>query len=107
MSSFAVQKIFALASQHLLHKTSHLLRRALLHLTGSVRVSAEGEASVIVAQHIRHCFHVHTILQSNGCECVTKIVETDVGQSCVLQNLLVEVHYGIRVVHSPGLRRRE
>ena len=34
---------------------------------------------------------------------VTKIVETDVRQSCVLQNLLVEVHYGIRVVHSAGL----
>ncbi len=101
--SSSVQKIFALASQYLFHKIPHLLRRTLLHLTGGVRVSAQGEARIIVTQHVGHCFHVHAVLQSNGRECVTKIVETDVRQSCVLQNLLVEVHYGIRVVHSAGL----
>ena len=66
-------------SQYLFHKIPHLLRRTLLHLTSSVCVSAEGEASVIVAQHVGHRFHVHAVLQSDGRECVTKIVETDVG----------------------------
>ena len=75
----AVQKIFALASQYLFHKIPHLLSRAFLHLAGGVRVSAEGEACVIVAQHVGHRFHVHAVLQSDGRECVTKIVETDVG----------------------------
>ena len=65
--------------QYPFHKTTHLLRRAFLHLTGSVRVSAEGEARVVVAKHVGHGFHVHAVLQSNGRERVTKIVETDVG----------------------------
>ena len=70
MFSSAVQKIFALASQYLFHKIPHLLRRTLLHLTGGVRVSAQGEARIIVTQHVGHCFHVHAVLQSNGRECV-------------------------------------
>ena len=64
--------------QYLFHKIPHLLSRAFLHLAGGVRVSAQGEARVIVAQHIRHCFYVHAVLQSNGRERVTKIVETNV-----------------------------
>ena len=62
-----MQKIVG-ASQYLFHKTAHLLRRALLHLTGSVRVSAQGKARVIVAKHVGHRFHVHAVLQSNGRE---------------------------------------
>ncbi len=64
--------------QYPFHKAPHLLRRALLHLSGGVCVGAQGEASVIVAQHVGHCFHVHAVLQSNGRECVPKIVEADV-----------------------------
>ena len=65
--SSARQKIVG-DSQYLFHKIPHLLSRAFLHLAGGMRVSAQGEARVIVAQHIRHCFYVHAVLQSNGRE---------------------------------------
>ena len=56
--------------QYPFHKTAHLLSRAFLHLAGGVRVSAQGEARIIVTQHVGHCFHVHAVLQSDGRECV-------------------------------------
>ncbi len=54
--------------QHLFHKCSHLFRRFILCLPCGVGVGAEGEPSIIVSQHSRYRFYVHTILERHGCE---------------------------------------
>lgn len=57
-----------MSSQYPFHKIPHFLRRALLHLAGSVYVGAQCETRVVVAKHVGHRFHIHTVLQSNGRE---------------------------------------
>ena len=79
-------------SHSLRDKASHPLRRALLHLFGSVGIGREGEACVVMAQHTGHGFHVNAVLQSDGGECVSEIMEANVGQTGVLEDFLVQVH---------------
>ncbi len=62
-------------------------------------VGAQGEPGIVVAQHTADGFDVDPVLQSEGGESVPQIVETDVGEISVLENFLVDVHDGVRVVH--------
>ena len=73
-----------------------------LFLAGGVGVGAQGETSVEVAQHGGYCFHIHTVLQGRGSEGVTEIMKSEVLQPGVLENLLVEIHHRVRVVHLSG-----
>ena len=57
-------------SHHLRHETAHFLRGLLLHLPCSVGVGAEGEARVVVTQHAADGFHIHTVLECQGRECM-------------------------------------
>ena len=78
----------AVASQDLCHKISHGLRCLVLHLPCGVGVGAEGEARVVVSQHTADRFHVYTVLECQGCESMTQIVEANIGQSRLRQKFL-------------------
>ena len=69
VQAFPFLRYFCMSSQYPFHKIPHFLRRALLHLAGSVYVGAQCETRVVVAKHVGHRFHIHTVLQSNGREC--------------------------------------
>ena len=62
--------LFDQYSSDLRHKRPHLFRRSFLHLACGVRIGAEGEAWVVVAQHAGDCFDIHAALQSHCCKCV-------------------------------------
>ena len=62
-------------------------------------VGGQGEARGVVAQHTGDGFHVDAGLQGEGGEGVTQCMKGDVVQSGLPQDLLVEVHYGVGVVH--------
>ncbi len=90
---------FFLSALHdLCHEAAHGGCCLVLLLPCGVGVGAEGEPGIIVAQHGGHRLYIHTVLKGCGGEGVPKVVETDVGQSCVLQDLLMEVDHRIRVV---------
>ena len=55
----------------LCHEITHLFGCTFLHLPRDVGVGAEREAGIEVTKHTRYRFHVHAILQRQGCECVT------------------------------------
>ena len=84
---------------HLFHEAAHLLRRLILHLSGSVGVGAQGEPCIVVSQHRGDCLHIHPVLQSYGSEGVPEIMEPDVFQPRVPQDLLMEFGDGVRVIH--------
>ena len=83
----------------LLHEIAHGLGGLVLLLPGGVGVGAQGKPGVKVPQHGGHRFHVHAVLESRGGEGVPEIVEPEMPQSGVLQDLLVEVHHAVRVIH--------
>ena len=53
------------------------------------------------------CFHVHAVLEGQGRECVSQVVEADVLQLSVLQYFLMEFYNGVWVVHLSGHWRGE
>ena len=55
---------------HLRHETAHLFGGAFLHLACDVGVGAERKACIEMSEHTRYGFHVHAVLQRQGCECV-------------------------------------
>ena len=89
---------FFLSLSNLLHEAAHSGSGFVLFLASGVGVGPQSEPSVEVAQHGGHCFHIHTVLQGRGSEGVTEIVESEVFQSGILQDLLVEVHHAVRVL---------
>ena len=48
-------------------------------------VGVQGEARGEVAEHTADCFNVYAILQGDGCEGVTKVVESDLWDTCPCQ----------------------
>ena len=77
----------------LCHKISHCLRRPVLLLPGGVGVGTESETRVVMAQHTGDRFHVHAVLEGQGCECVPQVVEADVFQASILQYLFMELYH--------------
>ena len=67
-------------------------------------VGAEGESGVVVAQHAADCFDINAVLERYSGECVSEAVQWNVFQIGRLQNLFVELRYGVRVVHLSGGR---
>ena len=94
-------------SHHLRHETAHFLRGLLLHLPCDVGIGAERKASVVVAQHRGYCFHIHTVLQCQGRECVSQVVEPDMLQPRVLEDPLVECYDRVGVIHFTSPAGRE
>ena len=91
----------------LCHEAAHFLRGLLLHLPCDVGVGSQGESRVVVTQHAADGFHIHTVLECQGRERMSQVVKSDVRQSSVLQDLLVQVYDGVWVVHLTGCRRGE
>lgn len=70
-----------------------------LFLAGGVGVGPQGEACVVMPQHGRDRLDVHAVLEGQGGEGVSEIVEPEMLQSGVLENALVQGGYRIWVVH--------
>ena len=71
-------------SHDLLHEVSHGFRCFVLLLPGGVGVGAEGESSVVMAQHAGHRLDVYAVLQCQGCKGMSfAIMGADVHESCV------------------------
>ena len=92
-------------SERLLQKASHLCRCLLLYLVGGVGVGSEGEPGTAVPQHAGYGLYIDSVLQGEGCEGVPQIMEADMFQSGILENLLMELHHRIGVIHPSGHRR--
>ena len=88
----------------LCHEIAHLFGGAFLHLPCDVRVGAERKDCIEVTEHTRYGFHVHAILQCQRCECVSQVMKSQVFQSGVFQNFLVDVDHRIRMVHLARFR---
>lgn len=54
----------------LINNTPDSIRRLPLHPLGGVGVGVQCEASAVVAQGVGEGFHVHTMLQRQGGECM-------------------------------------
>ena len=67
-------------------------------------VGAEGKACVVVPQHTADRFHVDAVLESYCGEGVSQTVQRDVLQVGILEDFLVELRHGVRVVHLSGAR---
>ena len=50
------------------HEIAHLFRCAFLHLTCNVGVGSQCESRVEMTEHTRYGFHVHAVLQCQGCK---------------------------------------
>ena len=89
-------------SQH----TPHRLRRLPMGYTGDVGISVQGKPRGEVAQHPRHRFHVHPVLQCQGGESVAQIVEPHLGQSCPFQHPMEHMQHAVRG-NRPAIGGRE
>ena len=78
------------------------LGRLVLLLVGGVSVGAQSESCVVVPQHGGDGLDVHAVLEGQGGEGVTQVVEPKVFQTSILENPLMQRGYGIRVVHTSG-----
>ena len=83
----------------LCHEITHLFGSALLHLPRDVGVGSQRETCVEMTEHTGYCLYVHAILERQGRECVSQVMKSQVFQSGVFQNFLVDVDHRVRVVH--------
>ena len=58
------------ALHDLRHKIPHRLRCPILLLSGGVGVGTEGKSCVVVSKHTADRFHIYTVLEGQGGECV-------------------------------------
>ena len=89
------------------HEIPHGFCCLILDLTSGVSVGAEGEACIVVTQHAADGFHVYAVLEGYCGEGVPEAMERNVIQIGILENLLMELCYGVRMVHFSGGWRRE
>ena len=75
-------------SYHLAHEITHGLRRLVLHLACGVGVGAQGKPRIVVAQHTGDCLDIHAVLECQGGEGMSKLVEAE------NEAILVEVENG-------------
>ena len=91
----------------LCHEITHLFGCTFLHLPRDVGVGAEREACVEMAKHTGYCLYVHAILERQGRECVSQVMKSQVFQSRVFQDFLMNVDHRIGVVHFACFRGRK
>ena len=70
---------------NLRHEAAHFLRGLLLHLSCGVGVGAESESGVVVTQHRGYCFDIHAVLECQGRERMSQVVEPDMLQPASLR----------------------
>ena len=67
------------------HEAAHFLCGLLLHLPSGVGVGAKREARVVVAEHTADGFDIHTVLECQGRERMSQVVEPDMLQPASLR----------------------
>ena len=70
-----------LNTQHI----SHGLGGFFLRRGGDMGIGVQGEACGEVTEHTADCLDVHTVLESDGCEGVAEVMESDLGDSRAFQ----------------------
>ena len=60
-----------------------------------------------MAQGTREGLHVYTILQGQGCEKMSHVVELHMLRAYCFQDFIVGPAEAVRIVHCPGFRRRK
>ena len=91
----------------LCHEAAHGLCGLVLLLPCGMSIGAERKSGIVVPQHTADRFHIDAILERQRGEGVPQIMKSDMRQSCVLQDLLMKVHDGVRIVHLTCDRRGE
>ncbi len=89
----------------MLQQISHLCRCLFLYLVCSMGVGGKGESGAAVSQHTGYGLYIDSVLQGEGSEGVSEVMEADVFQPGILEDLLMELYHRIGVVHSTGYRR--
>ena len=89
---YLIRSAALLLLHDLRHEIAHLFGGTFLHLPRDVGVSSQCEACVEMTEHTGHSFHVYAVLERQRCECVSQVMKSQVFQSCVLQNLFVDVY---------------
>ena len=75
------------------HEVPYLFSGLLLHLPRNMGVGTKGEASIVVTQHAADGFHIHTVLECQGCECMSEVMKSDMLQSHILEDFLMKVYH--------------
>ena len=68
-------------SHHLRHEAAHRLCGFVLLLPCGVGVGSQGKACIVVPEHTADGFDVYPVLECQGRECVSEIMEANVWQS--------------------------
>ena len=76
-----------LHAQHI----SHGLGGFFLRRFGYMGIGVQGEAGGEVARHSGHRLDIHTVLESDGCEGVAEVMESDLRDANPLQNPLQHI----------------
>ena len=74
----------------------HRLRCLSLGSAGDVGIGVQGKPCGEVAQHPGHRFHIHPVLQHQGGEGVSQVVEPHLGQSCPFQHPVEHMQHTVR-----------
>ena len=61
-----------------------------------VGIGVQGKPCGEVAQHPGHGFHIHPVLQHQGSEGVSQVVEPHLGQSCPFQHPMEHMQHAVR-----------
>ena len=70
-------------------------------------VGAKGEARIVVSQHTADGLDVYPVLEGQGRERVSEIMEAYMFQLCIFLDLFLEFYHRVWVVHLSGDRRGE
>ena len=87
---------------YLCHEVAHGLGGFVLLLPGGVGVGAEGEPCVVVAQNGGDSLDIDAVLEGQGGEGMPEVMESEMLQSGVFQDALVEGSHRVRMVHASG-----
>ena len=76
--------------------TPHRLCCLPLGCACDVGIGVQGKPCGEVAQHPGHGFHIHPVLQHQGSEGVSQVVEPHLGQSCPFQHSMEHMQHTVR-----------
>ena len=93
--SYFLPALFRAFLHHPREKSSHLVRRVLLHRRCDVSIGVQGKACAVVAQDAGKRFHVHAVLQGEDRERMPEIMEADHLQPGPFQDPVQHVQHAV------------